>query len=93
MASKKNIKTAIDKIEKKLDEKDKAVKNEIKLDEVPKKPIKLETEEVIPTGFVKEVPAPVTNESEIKIHNGRVYKELKNGIGMYADTGETFKLD
>lgn len=92
MASKKTIKTAVSKIEKKLEEKEKAVK-EVKLDEVPKKPIKLETEEVIPTGFVKEVPAPVTNDSKIKIHNGRVYKELKNGIGMYADTGETFKLD
>lgn len=36
---------------------------------------------------------PIQNKSNtIPMRNGRVYKNLGNGIGMYTDTGETFVL-
>ena len=31
-------------------------------------------------------------ESKIKLHNGRVYKDLGNGYGMYSDNGQVFRL-
>lgn len=53
----------------------------------------VQKEEVsIPTKFVsgkKEMPKIA--ESKIKLHNGRVYKELGNGYCMYADNGEVFR--
>ena len=46
----------------------------------------------IPDKFVKQPQKPTTNENKIKIHNGRVYKDVGNGYGMYADNGETFRI-
>lgn len=47
----------------------------------------------IPTKFVKVAPTtPKTAESKIKLNNGRVYKDLGNGYGMYADNGQVFRL-
>ena len=47
----------------------------------------------IPTKFVKVTSnAPKTAESKIKLHNGRVYKDLGNGYGMYSDNGQVFRL-
>ena len=47
----------------------------------------------IPTKFVKVVPTtPKTVESKIKLNNGRVYKDLGNGYGMYSDNGQVFRL-
>ena len=47
----------------------------------------------IPTKFVKVTSnAPKIAESKIKLHNGRVYKDLGNGYGMYSDNGQVFRL-
>ena len=47
----------------------------------------------IPNKFINIPPQkPTTNENKIKIHNGRVYKDVGNGYGMYADNGETFRI-
>lgn len=46
---------------------------------------------VIPNKFVDVKPQKVEVKKEIKINNGRVYKDLGNGYGMYADNGEVFK--
>lgn len=66
----------------------------IALDNKPVSPIIKEEQEEVPTNFV---PARKTAKNSKKvakhlIHNGRVYKVLNNGRGMYADTGETFSL-
>lgn len=59
----------------------KPVKNKIK-----------EDKEEVPARFVSTKPV-TKNKSKILVHNGRVYKELKNGYGMYADNGQIFKLN
>ena len=60
------------------------------------KPINSQVQEEkieIPTKFVKVTSnAPKIAESKIKLHNGRVYKELGNGYGMYSDNGQVFRL-
>lgn len=35
---------------------------------------------------------PKIAESKIKLNNGRVYKDLGNGYGMYADNGQVFRI-
>ena len=59
------------------------------------KPINSQVQEEkieIPTKFVKVTAnAPKTAESKIKLHNGRVYKDLGNGYGMYSDNGQVFR--
>ena len=45
----------------------------------------------IPDKFVK-IPKRVEHTKTINVRNGRVYKELGNGIGMFSDTGEVFKI-
>ena len=59
------------------------------------KPINSQVQEEkieIPTKFVKVMSnAPKTAESKIKLHNGRVYKDLGNGYGMYSDNGQVFR--
>ena len=65
----------------------------ISLDNKPINPQAQEEKVEIPTKFVKVVPTtPKTAESKIKLHNGRVYKELGNGYGMYSDNGQVFRL-
>ena len=51
-----------------------------------------EDKEEVPARFIPTKPA-IKNKSKILVHNGRVYKELKNGYGMYADNGQVFKLN
>lgn len=34
----------------------------------------------------------VDTNKTINVKNGRVYKDLGNGYGMYSDTGETFRI-
>lgn len=65
----------------------------ISLDNKPVNP-QVQKEPVnIPDKFVKVMPiTPKTSESKIKLHNGRVYKDLGNGYGMYADNGQVFRL-
>ena len=45
----------------------------------------------IPDKFVK-IPKRVEHTKTINVRNGRVYKDLGNGYGMYADDGTTFKI-
>lgn len=45
----------------------------------------------IPDKFVK-IPKRVEHAKNINVRNGRVYKDLGNGYGMYADDGTTFKI-
>ena len=46
----------------------------------------------IPTKFVNVKPtSPKVVESKIKLHNGRVYKDLGNGYCMYSDNGQVFR--
>jgi hypothetical protein len=41
--------------------------------------------------FAPITPQKPVEESKIKLNNGRVYKDLGNGYGMYADNGEVFR--
>lgn len=43
--------------------------------------------------FVKEMkPTVIGKEKTLLVRNGRVYKEIGNGYGIYADSGEVFKI-
>ena len=46
---------------------------------------------IVPDKFVK-IPKRVEHTKSINVRNGRVYKDLGNGYGMYADDGTTFKI-
>lgn len=84
-----------EKDEEEEEEKDNENIDIISLDNQPISPIivKEESEEV-PRNFVPAKPNKRNGKRTPKhlIHNGRVYKPLNNGRGMYADTGETFDL-
>lgn len=43
----------------------------------------------VPKGFTKKTNL---NRKEYGYHNGRKYLKLKNGYGMWADTGQGFNL-
>lgn len=45
----------------------------------------------IPDKFVN-LPPKMDHKKTIKTKNGRVYKELSNGYGMFADDGTVFKI-
>ena len=65
----------------------------ISLDNKPVNPQVQEEKVEVPAKFVKAMPnTPKTAESKIKLHNGRVYKDLDNGYGMYSDNGQVFRL-
>ena len=70
-------------------------KKKIDVISLDNKPINQQVQEEkieIPTKFVKVMPnTPKTAESKIKLHNGRVYKDLGNGYGMYSDNGQVFR--
>lgn len=51
---------------------------------------KIEKEDV-PKGFIKKQKRGL-NTFQYGNYNGREYKVLKNGCGMWADTGKVFKL-
>lgn len=64
----------------------------ISLDNKPINPQVQEEKVEIPTKFVNVKPiAPKFVERKIELHNGRVYKDLGNGYGMYADNGQVFR--
>ena len=70
-------------------------KENIEIMSLDNKPINKEvTEEPvnIPDKFVKIVSKPIVSDSRIKMHDGRVYKELGNEMGMFSDTGEVFRI-
>lgn len=65
----------------------------ISLDNKPVNSQVQEEKTEIPAKFVKAMPnIPKTAESKIKLNNGRVYKDLGNGYGMYSDNGQVFRL-
>ena len=65
----------------------------ISLDNKPINPQVQEEKIEIPTKFVNVTSNILkTAESKIKLHNGRVYKDLGNGYGMYSDNGQVFRL-
>lgn len=66
--------------------------NIISLDNAPVSPLIQSEDEIIPKNFIKVPPKKPTIENKIKLRNGRVYKEVGNGYGMYADNGETFRI-
>ena len=45
----------------------------------------------IPDKFVK-MSKRIEHTKTINVRNGRVYKELGNGMGMFSDTGEVFRI-
>lgn len=65
----------------------------ISLDNKPVNPEVQKEKVEVPTKFVKGLcNIPKTAESKIKLNNGRVYKDLSNGYGMYSDNGQVFRL-
>lgn len=69
-------------------------KEEIEVMSLDNKPINKEVikEPVnIHEKFVK-MPKRVEHTKAINVRNGRVYKELGNGYGMYSDDGTVFKI-
>lgn len=72
--------------DKEMSEKDDDKNNEESSDKVNK-----ETKEdiEIPKGFIKK---SNLNKKEYGYYNGRKYKKMKNGYGMWADNGQSFLL-
>ena len=81
-----NDETDADSIDKEILEKDIDEDNKEIVDEVNKE-IKEDIE--IPKGFVKK---SNLNKKEYGYYNGRKYKKMKNGYGMWADNGQSFLL-
>ena len=62
------------------------------LDNKPISPIVLTNEkEEIPAGFIAVKTKPIMN--EIKFYNGRGYKVIGNGRGIWCDNGQCFELN
>lgn len=67
----------------------------ISLDNRPVSPLVQEDPKPIPKGFVNiKKTVPVKKEGkDFNVSNFRPYKKLDNYYGMWADTGEVFRLD
>lgn len=66
--------------------------NAMSLDNKPISPIVLTNEkEEIPAGFIAVKTKPIMN--EIKFYNGRGYKVIGNGRGIWCDNGQYFELN
>lgn len=48
-------------------------------------------EEVAPKGYSSLI-TPKDKKDELRMKNGRIYKEIGNGFGMYLDNGGTFRI-
>ena len=92
--TKKELETPIEDIET-MDELEIPIEKEnIEIMSLDNKPINKEVikEPVnIPDKFVK-IPKRVEHTKTINVRNGRVYKELGNGYGVYSDDGSVFKI-
>lgn len=64
----------------------------VSLDNQPVSPLISNDDEVIPKNFVPVQRTTKPKQARLNVHNGRVYKVLSNGRGMWADNGETFSL-
>ena len=94
--TKKGIKTMARKKDTKKEIKtETSIKKEnIEIMSLDNKPINKEVRKEpanIPDKFVK-IPKRVEHTKSINVRNGRVYKELGNGYGMYSDDGSIFKI-
>ena len=78
-----------------MEKKSNTRKKKVDIISLDNKPINLQVQEEkveIPTKLVNVKPtAPKVVESKIKLHNGRVYKDLGNGYCMYSDNGQVFR--
>lgn len=74
----------------------KTEKKKVDIIDMSNKPIKsdVQNEKVeINAKMVKVISKkPKIAESKIKLNSGRVYKDLGNGYGMYADNGQVFRV-
>lgn len=86
--------TNIEEAEEVTTEESEEIIEAVTLDNSPISPIILEEEtEVVPKDFAPAIPKKVSNnKSGLSVFKGRVYKELNNGRGIFADNGETFNL-
>ena len=64
----------------------------VSLDNQPVSPLISNDDEVVPKNFVPVQRATKPKQARLNVHNGRVYKVLSNGRGMWADKGETYSL-
>lgn len=64
----------------------------VSLDNQPVSPLISNEDEVVPKNFVPVQRTTKPKQAKLNVHNGRVYKVLSNGRGMWADNGETFSL-
>lgn len=81
MAKKVNTKTEKKKVDI-IDMSNKPINSDVQKEKVE-----------INTKMVKVISKkPKIAESKIKLNNGRVYKDLGNGYGMYADNGQVFRI-
>lgn len=81
MAKKVNTKTKKKKVDI-IDMSNKPINSDVQKEKVE-----------INTKMVKVISKkPKIAESKIKLNNGRVYKDLGNGYGMYADNGQVFRI-
>lgn len=81
MAKKVNTKTEKKKVDI-IDMSNKTIKSDVQNEKVE-----------INAKMVKVISKkPKIAESKIKLNNGRVYKDLGNGYGMYADNGQVFRI-
>lgn len=66
-------------------------------DEVVEQPTEAElpkvefNEEVAPKSYSGLVQQPTRND-ELRMKDGRIYKEIGNGLGMFLDNGATFRI-
>ena len=91
---KKEIKDTKKDVKKKNDIKTSIKKENIEIMSLDNKPINKDAikEPVnVPDKFVK-IPKRVEHTKTINVRNGRVYKELGNGYGIYSDDGSIFKI-
>lgn len=66
----------------------------ISLDNEPISPIVSKETEEIPRGFVeiKKVNSKKPNKTGLNSYNGRIYKIIADGVGMWTDNGTTFAI-
>lgn len=76
----------------------KPVEEEIKEEPIVEETTEAETlpkvefnEEVAPRGYSTVIPH-VEDKNPLKMKDGRIYKDMGNGLGMFLDNGSVFKL-
>lgn len=87
--AKEQNKTA-DEVIQEIKEESKTAEESEEQEETPEEDTEEEVKEIeVPEGFTKKTNL---NKKEYGYHNGRKYLKLKNGYGMWADTGTAFVI-